>query len=138
VVTYSTELEVTNEDLSLRPGMTATVDIAIVDKDDILVVPNSALRFDPEAAATAGRPDEPRRTIVETLTPSPRRRFRGSSGPRPEGREREPRVFTLKDGEPVAIPVTPGITDGHMTEITGGALEPDTPVIVSLRPKRTA
>ena len=54
VVTYSTELEVTNEDLSLRPGMTATVDIAIVDKKDILVVPNSALRFDPIFAAAIG------------------------------------------------------------------------------------
>lgn len=57
VVTYSTELEVANEDLSLRPGMTATVDIAIVDKQDVLVVPNAALRFDPVTAAAIGKPE---------------------------------------------------------------------------------
>ncbi|MFN5869534.1 MAG: efflux RND transporter periplasmic adaptor subunit, partial [Akkermansiaceae bacterium] len=37
IVTYSTELDVANDDLSLRPGMTASVDVAIVDKKDILV-----------------------------------------------------------------------------------------------------
>jgi HlyD family secretion protein len=31
-------------------------------------------------------------------------------------------VYVLRDGAPVAVPVTPGISDGHMTEITGGDL----------------
>ena len=51
VVTYDTVISVTNADFKLKPGMTATVDIAIVDKPDILMVPNSALRFDPVTAA---------------------------------------------------------------------------------------
>ncbi|MCU0751714.1 MAG: efflux RND transporter periplasmic adaptor subunit [Akkermansiaceae bacterium] len=49
VVTYSAELEVANDDLSLRPGMTATVDIAIVDKRDILVVRSRRRRRDRQA-----------------------------------------------------------------------------------------
>ncbi|HUF62650.1 MAG TPA: efflux RND transporter periplasmic adaptor subunit [Verrucomicrobiales bacterium] len=138
VVTYSTELEVANEDLSLRPGMTATVDIAIVDKDDILVVPNSALRFNPEEAAAIGKPDDDKRTLVESLSPRGGRRWRGNSGSRPGGGGQEPRVYTLIDGEPVEILVTPGITDSRLTEITGGALEPDMPVIVSIKPKSAA
>jgi HlyD family secretion protein len=136
VVTYSTELEVANDDLSLRPGMTATVDIAIVDKQDILVVPNSALRFDPVAAAAIGKPDQAKRTLVQSLSPGGGRRWRsGSSIPKVASTSDGPRVFTLKHGEPVEIPVTPGITDGRITEITGGSLTADTPVIISIKPK---
>jgi HlyD family secretion protein len=138
VVTYSTELEVANDDLTLRPGMTATVDIAIVDKKDIVVVPNSALRFDPEAAAAIGKPDETKRTLVQSLSPGGGRRWRGTPPPRPGSTDQEPRVWTLKDGEPVEIRVTPGITDGKVTEIIGDALKPDTPVIVSIKPAATA
>lgn len=138
VVTYSAELEVANEDLSLRPGMTATVDIAIVDKKDILVVPNSALRFDPEYAASIGKPDDGKRTLVQSLSPGGGRRWRGTPGPKPKTEESGPRVFTLKDGEPLEIPVNLGITNGRVTEITGGDLTPDTPVIVSIKPKPIA
>ena len=138
VVTYSTELEVTNDDLSLRPGMTATVDIAIMDKQDILVVPNSALRFDPEVAASIGTTDKTKRTLVQSLSPGGGRRWRsGSSTPKLVSTHEGPRVFTLKDGQPVETHVTPGITDGRITEITGEALKPDTPVIISIKPKPT-
>jgi HlyD family secretion protein len=137
VVTYSAELEVANDDLSLRPGMTATVDIAIVDKQDILVVPNSALRFDPEFAASIGKPVDSNRTLVQSLSPGGGRRWRGTPPPKPGSTNTEPRVWTLRDGEPVEIKVTPGITDGRTTEITGGDLTADTPVIVSIKPKPT-
>jgi HlyD family secretion protein len=135
VVTYSAELEVANDDLSLRPGMTATVDIAIVDKRDILVVPNSALRFDPVAAAGIGRPDDSKRTLVQSLSPGGGRRWRGAPPPKPGSTNTEPRVWTLHNGEPVEIKVTPGITDGRTTEITAGDLTADTPVIISIKPK---
>jgi HlyD family secretion protein len=138
VVTYSAELEVANDDLSLRPGMTATVDIAIIDKKDILVVPNSALRFDPEYAASIGKPDETDRTLVQSLSPGGGRRWRGTPGPKPKIEDSGPRVFILKDGEPIEVPVTPGITNGRITEITSGDLKPDTPVIVSIKPKPAA
>ena len=138
VVNYSTELEVSNEDLSLRPGMTATVDIAIVDKQDILVVPNSALRFDPVAAAAIGKPDETKRTLVQSLSPGGGRRWRGAPPPKPGSTSTEPRVWTIRNGEPVEIHVTPGITDGRVTEITGNSITPDTPVIVSIKPVEPA
>ncbi len=133
VVNYSTELEVSNEDLSLRPGMTATVDIAIVDKPGVLTVPNTALRFDPVAAAAVGKPDDTKRTLVQSLTPS--RRWRGTPArPKPGSTSSEPRVWTLKNGEPVEIHITPGISDGRLTEITAGSLTEGTPVIISIKP----
>lgn len=136
VVTYSTELEVANDDLSLRPGMTATVDIAIMDKQDILVVPNSALRFDPDIADAIQTPDKTKRTLVQSLSPGGGRRWRGGTTiPRVKSTPDGPRVFVLKNGEPVEVSVTPGITDGRNTEITGGSLKPETPVIISIKPK---
>lgn len=137
VVTYSTELEVTNEDLSLRPGMTATVDIAIVDKRDILVVPNAALRFDPVAAAEVGKPDETKKTLVQSLSPGGGRRWRGTPPPKAGSSDATPRVWTLKDGEPSQIEVTAGITDGRFTEITASELAAGTPLIISVTPPKT-
>jgi HlyD family secretion protein len=138
IVSYSTELEVANDDLSLRPGMTAAVDIAIVDKEDILVVPNTALRFDPESAAEIGKPAASKRTLVQSLSPGGGRRWRGSPPPpKSESRSKGPHVWILTDGKPVEIPVEIGITDGRVTEITGGDLVPDTPVIVSIKPPAT-
>jgi HlyD family secretion protein len=53
IVTYETVLAVSNDDLALRPGMTATADIQIAQKQQVLLVPNQALRFLPdETAAT--------------------------------------------------------------------------------------
>ena len=47
VVTYTTVIDVPNPDLKLKPGMTANVTIQIETKDDVLRVPNAALRFRP-------------------------------------------------------------------------------------------
>jgi HlyD family secretion protein len=137
VVTYSTELEVANEDLSLRPGMTATVDIAIVDKDNILVVPNAALRFDPEAAKAIGKPDATKRTLVQSLSPGGGRRWRGTPPPKAGSTDSTPRVWTLKNGEPSEIIVTTGITDGRFTEIVDGEVPVGTPLIISIKPPKT-
>jgi len=136
VVTYSTELEVDNDDLSLRPGMTATADIFIERKQDIFVVPNSALRFDPVAAAKLGKVEEGDRTIVQQLSPGGGRRFgRGAGAPGATGPEKkDPSVWVLKDGEPVEVKVSTGLTDTKNTEITGEGLSEGADIIVSAKP----
>lgn len=45
VVTYDTVIEVSNPDLKLKPGMTATISIVTAQKPDVLKIPNAALRF---------------------------------------------------------------------------------------------
>jgi HlyD family secretion protein len=133
IVTYSTELDVANDDLSLRPGMTASVDIAIIDKKEILVVPNSALRFDPEIAAALGKPKKSDKTIVQTLTPS-RGRWRTPTAPKPGARTVEPHVWILKNGKPEMLIVKTGITDGLQTEINDDSVPEGAPIIVSIKP----
>jgi len=51
VVTYDVVIDVANEDLVLRPGMTATVTLATATRSDILTVPLRALRFRPRKVA---------------------------------------------------------------------------------------
>ena len=50
VVTYDVVVQVDNTDLRLKPGMTANVSVQIEHKENILKIPNSALRFRPESA----------------------------------------------------------------------------------------
>lgn len=135
VVTYNTELAVTNDDLSLRPGMTATADIAVAKSTDVLLVPNAALRFNPETIAQLDKTAEPKRTLVQSLSPGGGRRWwQGTPVPQAAPRTQGPSVWTLKDGKPVEIPVQTGLTDGRFTEATGTDLLPGIPIIISAKP----
>src|SRR5208282_2014442 len=51
VVTYDCVIGVTNSDYKLKPGMTANVSIVIAQREDALIIPNSALRFRPPDTA---------------------------------------------------------------------------------------
>jgi HlyD family secretion protein len=127
VVTYLTYLDVDNSDLSLRPGMTATAAIIAQQRADVLLVPNTALRFTPTAASAS--PAAGNSKILSSLTP----RMPGSNTRRPAAAGASTalakQVWVLRDGTAVPVAVTPGISDGHMTEITGGDLEAGMSVI---------
>ena len=94
VVSYQTLIEVDNPDLLLRPGMTATIEFESARADNVVLVPNAALRFDPEL--TAGH--------TENWRPG-------------KGQKRQPRVYRLVGGALKEFPVTLGITDGSYTQI---------------------
>ncbi len=136
VVTYNTELEVANDDLSLRPGMTATADVAVAKSDNVQLVPNAALRFDPVAAQSLGKTNEAKKTLVQSLSPGGGRRWwqSATAAKTPERATTGPLVWTLKEGEPVEIPVKTGLTDGRFTEVTGEGLTEGIPIIVSAKP----
>jgi len=134
VVTYNTELEVTNDDLSLRPGMTATADISVAKSENVLLVPNAALRFDPSVALALGKDTEDEgKTLVESLSPG-RRWNRGNGVPKSSPHSEGPRVWILKEGKPVEILVKTGLTDGRFTEATGDGLKEDLPLIITAKP----
>ena len=124
VVTYLTYLDVDNTDLSLRPGMTATATIVATQRKDVLLVPNTALRFAPITVAA----ETAKKGITSGLVLGPPRTARKSAaaGASTAGARQ---VFVLREGLPVAVAVTPGISDGHLTEITGGELRAGMQVI---------
>jgi HlyD family secretion protein len=126
VVSYPTLLEVNNDDLSLRPGMTATAEIITVTQENALLVPNAALRFSPAAAATSVK--KPSGSIMNRLMPMPRMR---SASPRKTSTQQEgaSQVWVLLEGEPMLVEVQAGPTNGQVTEVVGGELEPGMQVI---------
>jgi HlyD family secretion protein len=123
VVTYLTYLDVDNTDLSLRPGMTATATINAKQRTDVLLVPNAALRFTPTVATETAR-----KSVASSLLMGPPRTPRKSAAVGASTASAR-QVWVLRDGAPVAVAVTPGISDGRMTEIVGGDLQPGMAVI---------
>jgi len=59
VVTYETLINVSNDDLKLKPGMTANVSIIVAQRKQALKVPNAALRVRPPDSLMAPKPTEP-------------------------------------------------------------------------------
>lgn len=130
VVTYLTYLDVDNPDLTLRPGMTATATITAVRRSGVLLVPNSALRFEP--AAAGGAAPSAAGGIVASLTPRMPRSGTRKSAANDASTAAARRVWILSAGThavPLAVAVVPGISDGRMTEITGGDLRAGMQVI---------
>jgi len=123
VVTYLTYLDVDNADNSLRPGMTATATITATERKGVLLVPNAALRFEPVASAAAAK-----KGLASGIVMGPPRNARKSAADSASTANAR-QVWVLPAnadhpdrGTPVAIAVTPGLSDGRMTEITSGAL----------------
>lgn len=106
VVTYTTLIDVENKDLALRPGMTATISFEVARAENVLAVPNAAMRFSPnvEEVYEPGRPGRARRS--------------------------QPRVYRMDGKELVEISIEPGLTDGSFTEIRSGDLKEGTPVVI--------
>ena len=107
VVTYDAVIYVDNSDLALMPGMTASTQIVLQHKSNVLRVPDQALRYAPGGLAGAG--------------PG------GPAGAPPSG---QGRIWILRDGKPVQVPVVLGLDDGSFTEIVKGDLQPSEPVII--------
>ena len=116
VVTYKTILQVGNDDLALRPGMTASAAIVTASRQQVLLVPNAALRFTPPSVGAPATS----RGLVARLMPGPppeapkARPLAGAAG--------ETRVWVAGDQEPQAVPVKTGVSDGRYTEVLGGEL----------------
>lgn len=108
VVTYNVVVEVDNPDQILLPGMTAYVNITVAERDEVLTVPNAALRFRPSRPAKEGGDEGGKR-----------RRDAGSGT-----------VYVLADGALKPVSVGIGITDNRVTEITGGELKAGDRVVV--------
>jgi HlyD family secretion protein len=127
VVSYAAELAVQNADLQLRPGMTATADIVTMEKKDVLLVPNAALRFKPQTAAAPTA--QASGGFAGALTPRMRRRGGGDSATPLERGSKQGVYIKQADGSLKQISVTTGDSDGSMTEITGGDLRPGMQVV---------
>jgi HlyD family secretion protein len=106
VVTYDAVIKVNNDQLDLRPGMTANVTIVYAQRDGAMALPNAALRFHPP-----------------NVTPEVRHGGGGGGGKKHGDSADETRTVYVVHNE-VATPVTihAGISDGLITEVVDGDL----------------
>lgn len=122
VVTYNAVLHVDNEDLLLKPSMTANVKILADRRDNVLKIPNAALRFRPEVGRLelqslleqqlGSRPDIP--DLIESTLST------GSKGP---GKSRARVVWVLTPENQLKPSVVKlGLTDNVVSEVTEGDL----------------
>ena len=126
VVTYETVLSVDNSALLLRPGMTATADILVKYLEDVLLVPNAALRFTPPVMVeqTSSNGGLMRSLIPRPPNASKARDIVAASN------QNEQQVWLLQDGQPTAISLSTGASNGIYTEITSGQIESGLTLII--------
>jgi HlyD family secretion protein len=116
VVSYHTVLSLSNDELKLLPGMTATAEIVTRQITDALLIPNAALRYSPPQVEPQTRQGG---SLINQLFP--RRRHSRSDKPKDDqGMTRK--VWLLKDGEPLEITIKIGDSDGSYTEVIHGAM----------------
>lgn len=129
VVTYDVVVEVDNQDLRLKPGMTANVSITLTKKDDVLTVPNAAFRFSPpkpdkEKSKVEGADGQ--RDQIKTSGKDARSSKSGQPG---NGKT----VWKVREaGDPVPVRIVPGVSDGSVTEMLEGDLQEKDRVIIGI------
>lgn len=148
VINYTVIIDVDNKDLKLKPGMTANVKILIEKRENVLRLPNLALRFKPDPADKrfAKAMEEMQKRREEFMR---RRQQEGGSGfpnqaPQGQGEQRfggfpgggspgggnRAIIWILDENKnPKPVFVRTGITDGNYTEVVGGNLKEGDEVI---------
>ena len=151
VVTYNVVIDVNNPEQKLKPGMTANLIITIDERNNVLKVPNAALRFMPQDASVrrgqgqrnnSGDGSSQRRrqqagaensgsgdgTGSDNQQGSGERRFAPASAPVLEGQTRL--IWVLgQDGKPDSRRIKVGLSDGTATEVVEGNLQEGETVI---------
>ena len=133
VVTYDTIVDFDNPELKLFPGMTAYVSIPVASANDVIKIPNAALRFKPDLPADKTRELYQKYGVAISQAPS------AQSTEQPGGGTKE-RPAAASNGKPDTdttivwkllpdkslqpLQVHVGLTDHTFTALTGGDLKP--------------
>jgi HlyD family secretion protein len=111
VVTYDVVIGADNGQFLLKPGMTATASVVTEQRTQVLRIPNQALRFSPGG--------------LRTVQPGPSRAALGAGA--------RAQVWVLRNGKPVAVSITTGLTDDMYTEVLAGDLRSGDQVVIGER-----
>lgn len=124
VVTYTAYLKVSNDDLLLRPGMTATARIVTEQRENALLVPNTALRFAPSVSQSSS-------AVNSLMMGPPRSSNKVSKEVGGVTTQRKNTVWVLRNGSAQAVDIITGASDGTRTEVVSGDLKNGDLVITS-------
>jgi HlyD family secretion protein len=147
VVTYDAVIDFDNADLKLRPGMTANVTVTYAQKDDVIAVPNSALRFRPPpevigsaSAAGGGSAAASGSAAAGSASAAPNPSASAGGGRRGGGGGGRPGkqdatadttrpVWVLRNGQASSVTIKLGLSDGTYTEVIEGDIKEGDTVI---------
>jgi HlyD family secretion protein len=151
VVTYTTIVEVENQDMKLRPGMTATVSVVVDEATNSLRVPNSALRFTPQLSTDETKiifgdiRDERQTGNIQTFQAdeqdkkNQRSQLEGqvaditNSDVKDTSKTSISRIWIINEnGKLKPISIKTGVADSSHTEVSGGGLQEGQKVITGL------
>ena len=107
VVTYEVIIEIDNRELKIKPGMTANVEIITAQKNNVLLVPNKALRF----------------YVTDEKGEAKRYKDKG--------------VWVLKNNVPERLVIATGVSDDDFTEISGKNVKAGMEVIIESEKENT-
>jgi HlyD family secretion protein len=145
VVTYMAVIDVSNPELKLRPGMTTNITFPVEERENVLTVPNAALRFKPELSE---KEQQELREQMQARRQGAGAGDQGSGGREqnkpgsssPDSQTTDPRPQTTAKGQMVWVLVgdgkleprfvRTGLTNGRVTEITAGTLKEGETVVI--------
>ena len=128
IVSYEVTINVDNKDLSLRPGMSATADIIVAEKKNVLLLPVSALFFQPQKQEI-----QTKKKTTSLFGPPMPPRHKNTTKPKDKqtnaGEEKQ--IWVLQGGNPIQRMIKVGISDGKNVEVEG--IGEGSEVIVGMR-----
>jgi HlyD family secretion protein len=144
VVTYTAVVEVSNPHLKLRPGMTTNITFPVQQRENVLTVPNAALRFKPELSeseqeglrqqmeARREQRAEQRAQQGDSQRGQRRNQSENQTGERSEGERPQRQTVWVLTADKKIEPrfVRAGLTNGRVTEIAGGTLQEGETVVI--------
>ncbi len=140
VVTYPVVVAAENPELKLLPGMTASISFVIDEREDVVKIPNSALRFFPLEKYVREQDRkllEVSDTLVQEETEN-RQRLMSAQEKNEVRRNRNTRHVWIFDGESLkAVEVVIGLSDSRFSELIEGDLTPGQKLVLGIEPKGT-
>src|SRR6266571_2047081 len=144
VVTYVTIIDVTNPNLKLKPGMPANVSVIVTHHDNVLKIPNAALRFRPpknvELVKTRSNKTDVAEAPKKSETKSESEKKSEAAKPKNDKKDKrksERTLYVLRDRALQPAKVKLGITDGRETELIEGLKEGDAVVVDMTEPRES-
>lgn len=126
ITSYETTIYVHNDNLLLKPGMNATAFIQVASKKDALLVPVSAIFYNPQSQQTKSDSKKSSNPLMF----SPTRRQKQTNINTNTDNARQGSIWVLENGIPKSIPINIGISDSKMVAISGNDLSIDTDIII--------
>lgn len=142
VVTYPVVVTTPNHDLKLLPGMTADLTFQVANHEDVLKVPNAAIRYFPENKEYVHKDDHDKLDFSAALGETDDDDQNSSLADKPIDETRDvakkaaTRHVWIQEGEKLrAVEIQVGVSDYQFTEVVGGSLKHGDKVVIGLKPK---